>query len=363
MNQTKTIKELYVLRSIACLSVVFLHAIGIGLSSIPTSQISHTAYVFFDSLNMLLYFSTPVFIFISEFLLAYSYRKKSIPTNFLKKRAKFLLLPFLFMAFFYAIPYATPLSEGVKKFLLNAVIGDYHGYFVLIIFQFYFLHLLSHKLLKKINPKICLSISLFINVAYLSFFHFIEPLNIPFNNYIWERFYWIPFFGWIFYFTLGFYCGHYYELFIKLLVKYKVIILSAPLFTSALLLFFYHSNILMVHSSKRVDILLHATFVIFFIYYIAYQMKKIPTIFLTISKYSFGIYLLHFFFILAFDYFYRFFSINLGILYIFILFFFSTCSSMGTMFYVNKWKFGNCLVGQLPQKVKEQNQDIKASNL
>ncbi len=348
MNSSKTIEELYALRSIACLSVVLLHAIGAGLQSIPSASISEFNFLFFDSLNMLLYFSTPVFIFISIFLLAYSYRNKPLPENFLKKRGSFIFLPFLFMAFFYSIPYATSTFEWGKKFFLNAAIGDYHGYFILIIFQFYLLYIFLHRFLRGANPKIVVSVALAVNVAYLSVFHFVQPPNIPHSEYIWERFYWVPFLGWIFYFAVGYYCGHYYEAFTAFLKKNKKLILIAPFITSAVVLFLYHSNLLIVHSSKRIDILLHATAVALFIFYVMSHVKTVPSLLVKISNYSFGIYLLHMFYISVVDVVYQAFSLSYGPVYIIFLFVFSTVASMATIYYMKSWKYAVYLVGKLP---------------
>ncbi len=348
MNRDNTIEELFALRSIACLSVVLLHAIGAGLQSIPNSNMSKINYFFFDSLNMLLYFSTPVFIFISIFLLAYSYRNKPLPENFLHKRASFIFLPFLFMAFFYSIPYATSIFEWAKKFFLNATIGDYHGYFILIIFQFYLLYIFLHAFLKKANPKLVVTVAFAINVAYLSVFHFVQPPNFPHSEYIWERFYWVPFLGWIFYFALGYYCGFYYEAFVSFLKKHKTLIFIAPFITSTVVLYLYHSNLLIVHSSKRIDILLHATAVALFIFYAMSHVKTVPSIFIKISNYSFGIYLLHMFFISVVDVVYQALSLTYGPVYIVFLFVFSTVASMVTIYFMKNWKYAVYLVGKVP---------------
>lgn len=55
------VKEIFFIRCISCLSVVMIHVLGITMHS--TSSMLMT----------LLMFSTPAFIFISEFLLSYSY--------------------------------------------------------------------------------------------------------------------------------------------------------------------------------------------------------------------------------------------------------------------------------------------------
>ncbi|WP_096435032.1 acyltransferase family protein [Alteribacter populi] len=347
MKQPNMINEVFFLRSIACLSIVLLHSIERAIHTPFLNGIGPSMVMLFDSIQVFLYFGTPVFIFISELIIAYSYRNKPIPNRFLSKRFLFIFVPFLFMAFFYSLPYTATFSDWSQKFLLNAVIGDFHGYFVLIIFQFYLLHLFFHRFLAKWNPKKVIGISLLINIGYLAVFNFTAPPSIPYGTYIWERFYWVPFLGWIFYFSLGYYCGYYYESFKEWINKNKKPILIAPALTSFLVLFCYHSELLSVHSSKRIDILFHTVALTFFILLIAQQMKRIPSYLIQVSQYSFGIYLLHMFYIHAIDYFIKQTGIQLGISYIFILFTASVILSMGTAHFAMKWKHGQYFVGKI----------------
>ena len=347
MQNSKMINELFALRAIACLSIVFLHAIDTALFSVNTLEIRSAAVYVFDSINLFLYFGTPMFIFMSELIIVYSYRNKKIPDHFLAKRVKFILIPFLLMAVFYSIPYMGSFSEWSTKVFLNAVIGDFHGYFVLIIFQFYILHLLLHRFLKKWNPKVVLSVSLLINISYLAYFNFSTPPSFLFAEYIWTRYYWVPFLGWIFYFTLGYYCGYYYENFLALIKKYKNVILIAPVFSTGILLFLYHSELVSVHSSKRIDIIFHTTVLSLFLFYVTNRLRKIPEFLIKISQYSFGIYLLHMFYISVADFIYQLYPVKMGIYYIFLLFFSSLILSMLTIYYMNQWKFGQYFVGKI----------------
>ncbi|WP_170885566.1 acyltransferase family protein [Bacillus alkalicellulosilyticus] len=332
------------MRSVACLCIVFLHAVALGLESVTTLSVVR---IVFDSVNILLYFGTPLFIFISVFILAYSYRNRNIPEAFLQKRITYIFIPFLAMAFFYSIPHASSLEAWGVKLLMNAVVGDFHGYFVLIIFQFYILHLLLHTFLKRTNPYVVISVSLIINGLYLSIFHFTTPPDSPYATYIWERFYWVPFFGWLFYYSLGFYCGYHYKSFRAFLHRIKYVIIVAPIVSSFLLLSFYHFEVITVHSSKRIDLLFHTTAVGFFLFYIATRVKKIPPLLIIVSQYSFGIYLLHMFYIHLVGTILSFVSIQVGILYIPFLFLFSLISSVITVHYLSKLKYGVYIVGKI----------------
>lgn len=102
------IKEIFMIRCISCLSVVLLHIISmvLMLQAEALANISHTV----DSFRTLLMFSTPAFIFISEFLLARSYPDR-VPDGFLKKRGKVIFVPFLFIAAIDALLMTSAMGE------------------------------------------------------------------------------------------------------------------------------------------------------------------------------------------------------------------------------------------------------------
>ncbi|KHF39845.1 acyltransferase family protein [Halalkalibacter okhensis] len=364
----KHINEISFLRSIACLSIVLLHSIAWGMEYVGfLLNLPEYSEVILDSINVFLYYGTPTFIFITAFILGYSYKEKtSIPNGFLTKRLKFILIPYVFMAFLYASPYAlVSLEQYTMKVLLNIFIGDFHAYFVLIIFQFYLLFVLCKKWLDRAHPSKVIIYSLFINVAYLCIFNFTNPINFIFSDYVWERFYWIPFPGWIFYFSIAYYVGQNYEAFIRYIQKYKAIVIAAPFVTGIVLLYFYHSGLLTIHSSKRIDILFHTLSVIAFIIYFAMKMKAIPSFFMMVNKYSYGIYLLHTSYISIFIVFFTILSVNFGIFTILILFVASTTFSILTIYYLNRFAIGKYIVGKvdLPKRVKKVGSEaVFASN-
>lgn len=146
---------------------------------------------------------------------------------------------------------------------------------------------------------------------------------------------------------LSYYCGLYYEKIVIYLNKFKRTIIITPILSTALLLSLYHLELLSVHSSKRIDILFHTVAIGAFIIYFSRQIKQMSKTVVLISQYSFGIYLLHFFYILLADTVFKMTTFNLGITYIFILFFFSTICSIITMYYVNRWKYGKYLIGKI----------------
>ncbi|MET1176404.1 acyltransferase, partial [Paenibacillus amylolyticus] len=74
---------------------------------------------------------------------------------FLKKRGKVIFVPFLFIAALDAILMKSVAEEGagfvsvIGKFLENVFLGNFIGYFILVIFQFYILHMLLHRWLNN----------------------------------------------------------------------------------------------------------------------------------------------------------------------------------------------------------------------
>src|SRR5690606_21810644 len=117
-----------------------------------------------------------------------------------------------FMSLFYAALETSALQLSVHpnlflNFLNNFFLGDFHGYFIIIIFQFYILHIIFTKYLSHFSPKLMLIITFTINFSYLAFFNFVEPFNIPFAENIWTQKSSLPFLGWVFYFALAFYGG------------------------------------------------------------------------------------------------------------------------------------------------------------
>jgi membrane-bound acyltransferase YfiQ involved in biofilm formation len=280
------------MRSISCLSILLLHSLARAYA-----DNNHTV----NLLRVLLTFGTPTFIFISEFILSRSYPQE-LPANFWSKRLKFIMVPYVVFGTFYAFLKAFEQSASSGDHLMvsfgnflwrHLLLGDYHGYFILVIFQFYLLHYFFHKYLKKWKPFLVMSSALLINLAYLGFFNFVKPYPTEIGVYIWEKYYWIPFFGWLFYFTLAYYCGKNFSTFIHFLNKYSKWVIASPILTGVICLYLYDSQLISTISSKRVDMVFFTTSMILLIYYFAAKLPKVPKIFVWISQYSFGIYLIH----------------------------------------------------------------------
>ena len=345
MNTKNYIHEIGVVRAIACLCIVMLHSVIYVLGSDFDSRGIEKVIIEFANL---ISFGTAAFVFISELLLAYSYPDK-LPKGFYKKRAKYILIPFICMAFIYAtFQNYNNITSIPSKFLLNLV-GGYHGWFILVIFQFFILHHIIIKYLSNVSTFKVLSISLGLNIFYLSFFNFTEPyVENSIFIFIWDRGYWVSCFGWIFYFTLAYYCGKNYNLFLEKLNSYRIII--SFLFVLMLLsVIFYNKFEILPFGSKRVDMLLFSIFAIFILFLISKRINKRIYLLKLISIYSFGIYLLHMFYLMVINFvFVRKGLIDLfGVWTISVYFIFAITLSIVTIYFLNKIPFGKFIIGKV----------------
>ena len=359
------VNEIFLLRSISCLAVVFIHSIGSALGNVDV-------YTAIDAkilaiIRTILNFGTPTFIFISEFLLAKSY-PEGVPKGFFFKRFKFLLIPYMCMGFIYSFidikenQLTMSVSTILVETLKNIFLADYTGYFVIIIFQFYILHVLFNRILRKYKPITVLTVSLLINLAYLGYFNFTNPLS----EYVWYYLSWMPFIGWIFYFTMGYYCGLHYEKFKVLLNGKKLLVLIMPIITLVFMLGLRYVGILTIPSSKTVGVLLFTPTVICLAIFLTSKINRVPTFLMVVSNYSFSIYLLHIALISALNsLFTRISQLNVYLLTV-IIFVVAVGSSIVVSYLINKIPFGNYVVGNIMMfgKVnkKEKSISIKSNS-
>lgn len=343
----KYINEILILRAIACLSIVLVHSIGVVQNSIP--DLNDYLDITLRDIRLLLTFGTPTFVFISMLLVSYSY-PNGLQKKSLVKRFKLIFIPYLSMAVFYAIFSGLVSSLSIKQVFINSslnIIGNYHGYFVLIILQFYLLAYFFHNYLSKKDPFRVISVSLIINLAYLTVFNFSNPpVNNEIVNYFWARGHWIPFVGWVFYFTLAYYSGKNYNLFLSMLNKNSKYILPSTIIIGALTLASYNIDIIPL-SSKSIMMVFFTTSMIGTLYYIATKIKNTPYFLIKVSEYSFSIYLLHFFFFALIDKIRAVLGVDIGIFNAVFLFLGGIIASIFTTYIANKFKIGKYFVGAI----------------
>ena len=358
------VKEIFLLRFVACLGIVLMHSVTLALDIYDIEE--STTFFVLTSLQLALMFGTPIFIFISEFVIAFSYTDE-LPKRFYKKRFHYIFLPFIFIGIIDAALHSISMTsvDFEKKVLLNFFEGDFHGYFIVIIFQFYLLHPLFVKYVVPKYPayQVILTACL-VNFAYLAFFNFIDPFKylyfLPYIEMEWIVLNKMPFPAWIAYFVVAYYCGKHYEPFLTLLHRFRYLTASACLLTLGMLLASQWSGLLTEVHSKRVDVILYTLSVAFLLFFIASKIKNMPKWIIFISRYSFGIYLLHPLFIVLFKSIFLQFIDEISVLTVIIsTFFMSTICSICATYLLNKWKFGPFIVGQV--QAKEQATDDKMS--
>jgi membrane-bound acyltransferase YfiQ involved in biofilm formation len=346
--------EILLLRCVGCLFVVMVHAL------IFTGRI-HDQSSLLNAARLVFNVGTPIFIFITEFLIAKNY-KENLPGHFLSKRMITLIPPYIAMAIVGSIykvqennePY-TMQTIGIA-IVRNIFMADYNGYFILIIIQFIVIHYLLHNKLKKWSAKVVLPVSFAINFLYLAFFNFVPPFGFTNPNtaeYIWYYTSWLPFIGWAFYFALGYYCGKHYEQFVEVLNRNKTYVLALPIVTVIPVLALKYLDLSPVISSKGIGYLLFAPSMIFLIFYISNKLTKVPDWVVSISDHSFGIYLTHSVFMRVFVILYFPIStslnpyITLPLIYVICL-----CAAWFTTKYLNKLPIGKFIVGPVRNNLK-----------
>ncbi|MFS1511006.1 acyltransferase family protein [Chengkuizengella sp. SCS-71B] len=274
------IKEWNLLRVIACLSIVFLHSTTQtgNLTGYPNNEL-------YELLRILLCYATPTFIILSEMILANRYPDQ-LPDQFWQKRLKWIYVPFLVFAVIDAIIVKQLYSniDLQKKLLDNIFLGSYEGYFILIVLQFYVLHYFVIRF--NIPIRILIPISFIVMGIHLYLLH----TNIPFvQEYKAELK--LPFTAWFGYFTIAFLIGRHYKFFSKTLFKYRWYTILGLLSSIYIVYFSYKSGIVGVNS-RRFD-LIPLTFSISLAVMAWGQLIPNLRIVNLISKYSFGIYLVH----------------------------------------------------------------------
>ncbi|WP_160646039.1 acyltransferase family protein [Chengkuizengella marina] len=274
------IKEWNLLRVIACLSIVFLHSTTQtgNLIGFPNSQ-------YYELLRILLCYATPTFIILSEMILANRYSNQ-LPNQFWQKRLKWIYVPFLVFAVIDAIIVKQLYSniDLQKKMLSNVFLGSYEGYFILIILQFYVLHYFVIRF--NIPMRVLVPISMVV----MGFHLYLLNTNIPFvQEYKTELK--LPFTAWFGYFTIAFLMGRYYKIISKKLFKYRWYTILGLIGSIFIVYFSYKSGIVGVNS-RRMDLFPLTISISLTIMAWGQAVPNLRIINL-ISKYSLGIYLVH----------------------------------------------------------------------
>ncbi|SEP15565.1 acyltransferase family protein [Paenibacillus sp. OV219] len=356
------IKEVFLLRAVACFSIVFLHSF---------SQVFGEDYGWIGALRLLLTFGTPAFILISEIVLANAYSSHT-PKGFFKKRLRYIGIPFLCFVIIYNIQSMFS-SDGVrdvpgmiKQFVFSLLLGETPAYFVLIIFQFYLLHMFFVRhIFNHFRPQWILITAGLVNILYLAFFNFVSAPDTQLANFIWLRFYRMPFFAWVFYFVVAYYLGKNYNTYLKRLLQYQYFVYVSVLLSASASIYLMEQGILPVITSKRFDMIFFTVSSVFMLLILAAKLKAIPSYIVKISQYSFGIYLFHPLVLVVCEHILPFHNSIIGLSIIFAL---ALGGSMGAVATLHRFSWGSYIIGRIgigidmkhpnEQKTNERTQSV-----
>lgn len=175
---TRNLEELQISRGIAILAVLLVHGTSTAIVNVPQDSIYFPFYNLLHSFGRL---GTPTFIMLSSFILFYSYYHREFSnhliTSFFKKRLQYILVPYVVISIFYFLikwqvlsvsSYSTA-EEAWNDFQYDLLFGKAHPhlYFVFVSVQFYLLFPLflwamkKSKLLRSYAIPIGLIIQLF----------------------------------------------------------------------------------------------------------------------------------------------------------------------------------------------------------
>lgn len=181
-------------RAVACLSITLLHCMLFLRDSVPQAMLDY-----FDIVRVLLCFATPAFVMLSETLIARSYYQ-SLPEGFLGKRLKFIVAPFIAFAFVSELVKVFVVGEPFNVMRLGSfLLGKYHGWFVIVIVQFYLMHMVIVKF--KLSQ-----LAIILLACFISYFHYkyVSP-------HIHQANYKFVFTTWAAFFCCGYFIGRYYQ--------------------------------------------------------------------------------------------------------------------------------------------------------
>lgn len=155
------IDELNITRALAILAVLLIHSTSTPVTALSSESKLYSIYVFF---NIFPKFAVPVFIFLSGFVLFYNYIQKDFTKKlivcFYKKRVTQILIPYLFFSVFYFAAMQFYVTRDFSlawhalfsvEFLQKLLIGKAytHLYYIFIMVQFYLMFPLFLYILKK----------------------------------------------------------------------------------------------------------------------------------------------------------------------------------------------------------------------
>lgn len=331
------------IRAIACLTVVLLHSIaGVYHLDEYSELITIGKYV-----RTPFIFATPIFIVLSEYLLAFKYGN-ALPAGFLRKRVENIFVPFLVMgtlALFLD-------SEGQPELTFNSGFlrifsGGWHGWFVLVIMQFYLFRPVLVRLYHSFKPLHILSAALVVQILFMVSVHALRSFSEP-GDRSWfvlsgHRIF-LP--AWVFYFYAGHFFGQNRDVMLQKFGK-NISYAAFAVLASLGLSYFVSWKFKTPLSSRRFDVVFYSTSVFALLIVLSQRFGKPNRFFSEVAAHSFGIFLWHYFFIIGISAILQLVGLPHPILVAIILFIGSLSGSVLMVKLLNALPFGHFISGRV----------------
>lgn len=321
----RNLDEIQLARAFAIMAVLIVHSSSEGVTMTPVDSALFPIYNFLNIAGKL---GTPTFIMLSSFILFYNYYPReanfTLFKNFYIKRLKFILIPYFVFSVIYFLQkwylyryYDTPL-EALQVFFEQLSIGKVypHLYFVFISVQFYLMFPLFMVLFKKSSFLRKNSIWIGLLIQWVWVFLNREYFQVEYKGSI--------SLSYMSFYFVGAFLGIYYD---QLLEKMKSFAFRLKVFVPLLigylvLVVMYTGYMYLVRTGEYAELATglpgwvnaniaeftwatHALFAGLVLFFLAYFVKdrlpaKMKTFFMEIGATSFGIYLIHPWFLLHF---------------------------------------------------------------
>ena len=174
----------------------------------------------------------------------------------------------------------------------KVVLGHWYGFFVIVIIQFYILHWCIGKYLAKVNPIIPI-----LTAFIISFTHSYSFAHIPEYKSFILTYYPLSFrthiFIWLFYFIVAYYIGRYYEEIIGFLRNNIWVPIVVTLCSYLFAMYNIFERGYTVIASERYDMLFYAVSMFLLMLIVIRKYNLGANLLITISHFSFFIYLSH----------------------------------------------------------------------
>lgn len=187
--------EIDLIKIVSCLAVIAIHVSARGISDPAITGITRNVSQFVNGIS---FFAVPSFIFLSGLALMLRYHGEPVSyASFVKKRTGSIVFPYLFWSFTYFLIYT---FGGFYNFDLNNILaviflgmGEYHLYFVVILFQLYLLFPLLKAIIEQLGTAVGSLLVLAIHLAYSAYtpsFPYMDRIFVPYLVFFCAGMFW-----------------------------------------------------------------------------------------------------------------------------------------------------------------------------